>query len=173
MNYKLIAYIAHPITGRTGKELNEESRRTEVILKRYGIKVLDPILIEKLPSTDTCVPNRPDQDGSVLWKEDEAAIRESHVLINIAAELKSEGVLWELGYARFLLWKPIIRIYKPGSNPHMASIFKGDVIAFSLEEAAYIINRRWGTWSKRIMWRIKMLSRSLPKFIWRQIREFK
>lgn len=169
----LKAYIAHAITNRTGAELNKESIITEIVLNKHDIQVIDPVLVEKIPNTDEVIPNRPDKDGLTIWKEDEASIRAAHVLIDITPELKSEGVLWEICYARFLLWKPVIRVYKPGSQPHMATVFKGDVIAFSLEEAAQKINELWGTRWKRVQWRLGVLKRSLPKFVKYQFGEFK
>lgn len=169
----VIAYVAHAITGRTGRSLNAESRATAAALAEYSMIGLDPVLIEKIPDTDEIIPNRPDSGGKEIWGADEAAIRQAHVLLDITPELKSEGVLWEIGYARFFLWKPVIRVYKPGSSPHMAMIFKGDVIAFSLEEAAKIIHERWGTRNKRNLWRIKMLLKSFPKFLKYQLNEFK
>lgn len=169
----VVAYVAHAITGRTGTALNAESRATEVALTHYNIVGLDPVLLEKIPDTDEIIPNRPDDGGQVIWGGDEAAIRRSHVLLDITPELKSEGVMWETGYARFFLWKPVVRVYKPGSSPHMAMVFKGDAITFSLEEAAKVIHERWGTRRKRIIWRLKMLFRSLPKFFLYQLGEFK
>ncbi len=167
------AYVAHAITGRTGSALNAESRATKRALLKYGIVGLDPVLLEKIPDTDEVIPNRPDVGGQVIWGGDEAAIREAHVLLDITPELKSEGVMWETGYARFFLWKPVIRVYRPDSSPHMAMVFKGDAITYSLEEAAEVIHERWGTRKKRFIWRIKMLFRSIPKFIKYQIQEFK
>lgn len=170
---QVIAYVAHAITNRTGRDLNTESRITDEILKAYGIIGLDPVLLEHIPDTDEIVPNRPDTDGLTIWQGDEKAIRDSHVLLDITPEMKSEGVLWEIGYARFFLWKPVIRVYKPGSSPHMAMVFKGDAIVYSLEEAAQIIQERWGTVEKRREWRLEMLRKSLPKFVAYQISEFK
>lgn len=169
----LLAYVAHAITGRSGKELRQESDITQIVLNRHGIDVIDPVLQENIPSTDEIVPNRPDADGLTIWRGDEAAIRKAHVLIDITPESKSEGVLWEICYARFFLWKPVVRVYKPGSSPHMASIFKGDAIAFSLDEAATLINDKWGTKEKRRSWRWGMLKKSLPKFLRYQWGEFK
>lgn len=169
----LTAYVAHAITNRTGNELWKESTITEIVLRRNGIKAIDPIVIEGLPRTDEPVPNRPDAGGDIIWRRDKKAIRDSHVIIDITPESKSEGVLRELGYARFFLWKPVIRVYKPGSEPHMATVFEDDVIAYSLDEAAKIIIDRWGNWPKRIFWRLKMLSTSFPKFLWYQFLELK
>ncbi len=169
----LTAYVAHAITNKTGNEVWKASIITELVLRRYGIKALDPIVIEGIPRNDEPIPNRPDADGSVIWHRDKKAIRDAHVLLDITPESKSEGVLRELGYARFFLWKPVIRVYQPGSEPHMATVFEDDVIAYSLDEAAKIIVARWGTWPKRILWRLKILFTSFPKFLWYQLLEFK
>jgi hypothetical protein len=169
----LNAYIAHAMTNRPGSELWNESTITEIILGRHGITTIDPVIEENIPNTDDVIPNKPGADGLIAWNNDKRAIRRSHVVIDITPESKSEGVLRELGYARFFLWKPVIRVYRPGSSPHMITVFEDDVIAYSLEEAAQIINERWGTWKKRFVWKLGILKRSLPKFIKYQIGELK
>ena len=167
------AYVAHAMTSRTGNVLWSESESVLNVFSKYHISVYDPVIIENIPRIDEPVPNKPGKDGLHAWNNDKLAIRRSHVLVDVTPELKSEGVHRELGYSRFFLWKPTIRVYKPGSDPHMVTIFEDDVITFSLEDAAQIINERWGTWPKRIIWRLKMLVISLPKFLLYQIQEFK
>ena len=176
---KLIVYVAHGMTGLPWNEVKANSERVQNLLESYGIEVIDPINIENdsvsnsISTDKSAIPNRPDDGGKKAWYSDKAGIRKAHVLLDITPEMKSEGVLRELGYARFYLFKPTIRMYAPKSNPHMITIFEDDAVVRSLEEAVEVMLDRWGTWPKRIMWRIKMLSRSLPKFIWRQIMEFK
>lgn len=171
---KIKAYVAHAMTGRVWEDVLEESRVTNEILSKHDIEVFDPVFIEEvITSEKDTIANIADDNGIKSWKGDKKAIRDVNVMLDITPEMRSEGVLRELGYSRFLLWKPTIRVYKPGSKPHMISVFEDDVIAYSLEEAATIIHERWGTFTKRTWWRIKMLNRCLLKFIWYQIREFK
>ncbi|MEE9214894.1 MAG: hypothetical protein V3U54_08890 [Thermodesulfobacteriota bacterium] len=167
-------YLAHAMTGRKWEDVQEESKESTRILNSYGIDVFDPIYIEEvITGAKDKIGNEADDNGLRSWRGDKKAIRDVHVMLDITPEMRSEGVLRELGYSRFLLWKPTVRVYKPGSKPHMITIFEDDVVAYSLEQAALIINERWGTWFKRFVWRIKMLARCLPKFIWHQIKEFK
>ena len=161
------------MTNRPGSILNAESKMVADIFSRYDIEVYDPVTIEGIPWTEEIIPNKPGTDGLKAWNNDKQAIRQAHVLVDVTPELKSEGVHRELGYSRFFLWKPTIRVYHLGSDPHMITVFEDDVIAFSLEEAAIIINERWGTWGKRTLWRFKILALSLPKFLLYQIQEFK
>jgi hypothetical protein len=41
-----------------------------------------------------------------------------------------------------------------------------------MEEAAYEVQRRWGSWQKRFMWRVRMLNRSFINFVVCQIKEW-
>ena len=179
MSNKTIIYVCHAMTGRPWNEVKDQSRAVKVFLESRGFEVIDPIEIENdsvsenIDTDESSIPNRIDEGGKKAWYGDKIAIRKAHVVLDITPELKSEGVLRELGYARFYLFKPIIRLYQLKSEPHMVTIFEDDAVVRSLEEAADVIEDRWGTWPKRIMWRIKMLSRSLPKFIYRQFLEFK
>ena len=174
MTTNIKAYLAHAMTNRIWADVQAESKEATRILNENGIEVFDPIYIEEVISdAKDKIGNEADDNGLRSWQGDKKAIREAHVMLDITPEMRSEGVLRELGYSRFLLWKPTVRVYKKGSKPHMITIFEDDVIAYSLEEASKIIQDRWGTWFKRFVWRVKMLNRCLPKFIWNQIREFK
>ena len=169
------AYLAHAMTARVWSDVLAESKEATSILNAHNIGVLDPVFIEEVISDDVSdkIDNVADASGKKSWFGDKKAIRNAHVLIDITPESKSEGVLRELGYARFFLFKPVIRVYKPGSKPHMITEFEDDAIVYSLEEAGKVIHKRWGTLTKRVLWRLKMLFRSIPKFIWYQICEFK
>ena len=176
---QLIVYVAHAMTGLPWNKVKENSERVRKILENNGIKVIDPINIENESvsesiSTDTSkIPNRADDGGKKAWYGDKTAIREAHVVLDITPELKSEGVLRELGYARFYLWKPVVRLYKEDSEPHMITVFEDDAVVRSLEEAVKVMKEKWGTREKRVTWRKALLQRCLPNFIKHQIEEFK
>ncbi len=89
--------------------------------------------------------------------------------------LKSEGVSHEIGYARYTLWKPVIRVYEEGKLPIKSSVawFEDDCIVDDKRLVIEYILRIHGTWFKRAKWRLKLLNRSLLKWIFYQIREFK
>ena len=179
MSNKTIVYVCHAMTGRPWNEVKDQSRAVKVFLESRGFEVIDPIEIENdsvsenIDTDKSSIPNRIDEGGKKAWYGDKIAIRKAHVVLDITPELKSEGVLRELGYARFYLWKPVIRLYKEKSEPHMVTIFEDDAVVRSLEEAADVIEERWGTQEKRVAWREALLQRCLPTFIKHQANEFK
>ena len=168
------AYIAHGMTGRTGEELINESLHVLEVCKRYGVNPLDPVIEEGVKKTDPRVQSTNDVLPR-LWKRDKEMIRNAHVLIDVTANRKSEGVAHEIGYARYSLWKPTIRVsmsYTRNPNISIANL-EDDLIVASIEQAAYFAQLRWGTWGKRLRWRIKMLTRCFPKWVVHQLMELK
>jgi len=168
------AYIAHAMTGRPGEELIRESLHVLEVCKKYGIEPLDPVIEEgvkftqsKLLSSNEILP--------VLWSRDKEMIRNAHVLIDVTADRKSEGVSHEIAYARCFLWKPVIRVsatYARNTSISIANL-EDDLVVASIEQAAYFAQLRWGSFGKRLKWRLKMLNRCLIKFIVYQIGEIK
>ncbi len=98
-------------------------------------------------------------------------IRDAHVLVDLTGPAKSEGVAHEIGYARYNLWKPIVRVW-PGLGPSVAWL-EDDVIVPTAAHALVEAQRRWGTPFKRRLWRAKMLNRCLLRWIANQIGEWK
>jgi hypothetical protein len=162
-------YCAKRMTGVPGRQLVAEAKRNKIILEKHGITVLDPVLAEKVKRT-----YRPLHNGfSTLkkyWFRDKALIQEAHAILDCTPQFNSEGVKHEIGYARYFLWKPVVRIY-PDLGPSVARI-EDDFIAGSLDEAADMMNEKWGTWWKRFKWRLLLVNRCLPKFLWLQLKEW-
>lgn len=168
------AYIGHGMTGRSGEELINESLYVLEVCKKYGIEPLDPVMVEGVKKVDPRV-QASNEMLPLHWKRDKEMIREAHVFIDITANRKSEGVAHEIGYARYSLWKPVIRVsldYARNQNISVANL-EDDLIVASIEQAAYFAQLRWGTFGKRFRWRIKMFARCLPRWICYQLQEFK
>lgn len=161
-------YCATAMTGRTGKELVAQSAYVKKVLNFYGLEILDPISVEGVKKDDKPLMNAP----GVLkkyWKRDKEMIRQAHVVLDVTGPAKSEGVAHEIGYARFFLWKPVVRVY-PNLGPSIAR-FEDDLIVSNLHEAGWMINDLWGTRKKRLTWRLKMLNRCLLRFFYYQFLE--
>jgi len=167
-------YIAHAMTGRPGNDVVKESYQAKIILGNYNIQVLDPVTVESVKSNNVkiSVSNELLQN---YWRRDKKMIRESHVLLDLTPERKSEGVSHEIGYARYFLWKPVIRVYPFSKKPSNLSValFEDDFITDSLNEAATHIIKVHGTWMKRSYWRLKLLIRCFMKATWYQLKEWK
>lgn len=168
------AYIAHAMTGRSGEEMHRESAEAKEVLAMFGIKALDPVVAEGIdPTLKSLNPQLEGiEDFRGHWKRDKRMIREAHVFIDLTPNLHSQGVIHELGYARYFLWKPVFRVgadFAPVSVAH----FEDDFIVPDLFEAALTIKERFGTMPKRFAWRIRLYARSYLKACWYKLKEWK
>jgi len=169
----ITVYTAQKMTGRSQAEMVDLAKKAKRIFESSGIRVLDPVLEEHVKHTNQPLQDKPLSLLHDYWTRDKAMIREANVVVDLTPEMKSEGVAHEIGYARYGLWKPIVRVYGEGSKPaSMIAIFEDDLIVHSLEEAAVQINKYWGSLLKRIMWRISLYNRCLPKWVLYQLQEW-
>lgn len=167
-------YLARSMTGRIKDEIVTEAKTDKDFFEAAGFKVLDPVEEEKVqPTKQVLVSSKKAMDQ--YWPRDKAMIREAHVVIDMTPGRKSEGVAHEIGYARYTLWKPVLRVYPKGELPMKSSVawYEDDVIVDSKEEVVEYLLRVHGTFTKRLKWRLNMLNRSLLKWIGYQIGEFK
>jgi hypothetical protein len=166
-------YLATPMTGRTGKELWDELLMTRPIYEKHGIEVISPIEKEGISPDKAIIKDRTEEEMIEIWKhKDKGQIRSTNVFVYMASKLTSQGVMKEYALARGVCWKPTIGIYLHGVKPGFITKAEDDVVALSHEEAAKIIITRWGTRWKRFVWRVNMINRSIPSWIWQQFREF-
>lgn len=167
-------YTAQKMTGRDQAEMVNMAKKAKKVFEGAGIKVLDPVLEEHVKPTNEVLVDKPLSLLKDYWKRDKQMIREAHVVVDLTPESKSEGVAHEIGYARYNLWKPVVRVYSGDSKPaSMIAIFEDDLIVHSLEEAAVQIQKYWGSWLKRALWRLGLMNRCLPRWIYYQIGEWK
>jgi len=167
-------YTAQKMTGRDQKEMVDLAKKAKKVFAGAGIDVLDPVLEEHVKPTNEILVDKPLNMLRDYWSRDKQMIRESHVIVDLTPESKSEGVAHEIGYARYALWKPVVRVYSEGSKPaSLIAVFEDDLIVHSLEEAAVQIQKYWGNWLKRALWRLGLMNRCLPKWLWYQAKEWK
>ncbi len=167
-------YVARAMTGRIKEDVVNEAKQDKEFLEKAGLTVLCPVAEENVkPAQQILLSSKKAMDG--YWPRDKAMIREAHVLFDASPHLNSEGVKHELGYGRYCLWKPVVRIFPEGKLPIQSSVarYEDDYICDSLVEAIEYVYRAHGSWFKRVGWRLKMLNRSLPKWLLFQIGEFK
>ena len=158
------------MTGRPGNELVAQSTEVERLCKLYGVIALDPIKSEGVKAEKKPLNN----GGDLLveyWKRDKAMIKSAHVIIDVTGPAKSEGVAHEIGYGRYFLYKPIIRVY-PGLKTSIARL-EDDYIAGSLDDAIFTAVKEFGTLWKRLLWRLKLYNRCLPGMIAAFFREWR
>lgn len=159
-------YLARGMTGRNKADVVLEANADKLFLESAGFTVLDPVSAEGVKAEDKPLHSTK-TDMDIYWKRDKQMIEEAHVLFDMSPHLKSEGVAHEIGYARYFLYRPIVRVYPLGGVPNRASVawFEDDLLVDSLEEAIEYILRIHGTSRKRFIWRLKLYIRCLPKMI--------
>jgi hypothetical protein len=164
MKPKVKVYTAAKMTGRDKKEMVETALHNKRIFESYGIGVLDPVLEEKVKPVKGILIDTPVSLLKDYWKRDKQMIREAHVVVDTTPDMKSEGSAHEIGYARYHLWKPVVRMYPHSAIPaSMIVLFEDDLIVHSPEEAAIQIQKYWGTWFKRFLWRLSIYKRCYLK----------
>lgn len=166
-------YLCRSMTGRIKEDVVMEAKKDKKFFERAGFKVLCPVSEEKVKSTvEILMASK--ETMSLYWARDKQMIREANVILDMTPDRKSEGVAHEIGYARYHLWKPIIRIYQLGNLPAQSSVayFEDDYLCDSLEEAVEYILRKHGTWFKRLKWRLNLFNRCLLKSLWYKLREW-
>lgn len=166
------AYIACRMTGRDRSEQVKRARYVCAILRQYGIDPISPVLAENVKDEPGPLINDDRARLAGFWKRDKEIIRyEAHVILIDGAHEKSFGVEREYSLSRWLLWKPTVLLMP--KLPLTVVDFEDDYVAHTLEEAGEYIRANYGTFWKRVVWRVKMLSRCLPKFIFDQLYQFR
>lgn len=166
-------YIACSMTGRDKLEMVHRARRVCEIFREAGITPISPVVEEHVQETPGKLINNDKERLHGFWKRDkDIIIREAHVVFMDHAEMKSFGMEREYALARGCLWKPTV-IYVPIGTPTSVAQWEDDKIFTSVHEAAKYIVEMWGTKSKRRMWRFKMLLRTLPGWVYRQVLQWR
>ncbi len=167
-------YPCRSMTGRVKEEVVQEAIADKEWFEKAGLTVLCPVIAENVqPTKQVLCSSKKAMDK--FWPRDKEMIREAHVVVDMTPGLKSEGVAHELGYSRYALWKPVVRVYPEKKLPIPSSVawYEDDYICDSKEEALEYILRVHGTLFKRLNWRLRLLNRCLLKWLFYQVCEFK
>lgn len=162
-------YLACSMTGLTGYKIWQDYRRRKKIYRRYGIRVNSPVPGEGIKATRRPLPNRPGHVGQQIWAKDKLLIRKSNVMVYPLLKRRSQGCEWELVLSRGAYWKPTVYLH---DTPGFISREQSDIVCETDQQAARLIVKQFGSRFKRLIWRFKMLNKSLPKWLGQQIKEF-
>jgi hypothetical protein len=160
------------MTGQDQVKLIKDAEHITKLFTDAGFRVFHPVLEEglkhkheKLTASAATLPPK--------WRLDKEAIRHSFCLVDASADLKSEGREHEVGLMRYCYWRPVIRISpRHAQGFYSIACLEDDIIVGSSEEAVLTIKKLFGTRSKRVWWRLKMLNRTLIRFFIEQVRGF-
>lgn len=157
-------YLARGMTGRKKSEVVAEAAKDRDYLRRAGFIVLDPVEEEGVKAgKGTILASKKQMDE--FWKRDKELIREANLVFDMTPLHKSEGVQHEIAYARYFLWKPVVRVFPLGKLPPASSIsfYEDDCVVDSLDEAIEYSLRVHETWFKRFNWRLRLYRRCYLK----------
>ncbi len=155
------------MTGRTMRELVAEAWADRLVLNRMCIRVIDPVIEEKVPDMDKPLTSLDEQELKLKWYADKRFIREVDAVIHTNADLYSKGGMLEVGYNRFFLWAPTVWVSSKEAAGHLTvAKFEMDVICGNVSAAGYMVNARWKTWWQRFKWRLPIEMKGLPWLLW-------
>jgi hypothetical protein len=171
---QLKIYCARAMSGRVKSEVLAEAQAANAYLRYSGIEPLDPVTQEGIEAVPEVIA-APEGQLREFWQRDKEMIREAHVVFDFSPHMKSEGVAHEVAYARYLLWKPVVRVYAHENDVPTVSVarLEDDYLAPNLYQAVLYAKTFFGTRRQRIIWRLRLLKRCLWKFLVYQAGEWK
>jgi len=165
----VVVYGACRMTGVDKAQLVARQLRVKEIMEEYGITFISPVLEENVKPEHGKLVNHDKDQLRGFWKRDKEIIAKlAHVVFMDQGQHKSFGMERELGFNRYTLWKPTVMLV-PAGTPLSVAQFEDDEIFYSVHHAAQEIVNRWGTRYQRWIWRVKMLTRSLPRWLYLQV----
>lgn len=164
----LKVYVAQRMTGQYCDEMVTEALKASRALANFGFHALSPVLNEAISNKHELLPDTSLEDLRKHWQKDKRLLQDAHIVLDLNGLGKSDGVNTELGYARFFLWKPVIRIHPKAGM--LISTLEHDVVVASLSDALLFMRETWGTKRQLLWWRLKVLNRSLLKFVTLQVK---
>lgn len=163
-NRKPKIYIARAMTGFDQAEIVKQASEDKAFFENAGFEVLCPVLKEKVKPVHKALSSDT-KHMNIYWPQDKRMIREANALVNMSPHVASLGVIREHGYARYHLWKKVVSVFPKGKLPAISSVasYEDDAVVDSREEAAIYLLRTYGTYWKRLVWRLKIYKRSWLK----------
>ncbi len=160
-------YTAQAMTGEIKSDVVAKDIRDREFLEKAGFKVLSPVFEENVkPTSSIQVQTKEEMD--YFWFRDKQMIREAHVLFDMSPHKNSEGCKHELGYGRYFLFKPVVRVFPEGKLPLSSSVayFEDDIVVDSLLEAVEWVCRVYGTPLKRLKWKLNLFNRCFINYLY-------
>lgn len=166
-------YGACPMTGRDRKQQVMRAKYIKAMFAQKGLNLISPVLEENVPAIKGPLIQESATQLEQYWKRDKEIIAyEAHVVFVDGADEGSVGVGREYAFSRYTLWKPTVLLWNKPRGVTVAQ-FEDDFVVSDPLDAAILIKELWGTWEKRMWWRFKLLVRTLPVFLYRQIAQFR
>lgn len=152
---KVKIYTAQRMSKRMADEMVLEAQMLVRTCENYGFIALNPVFDEEVKPIHAPYPYPSNLEE--YWYRDKKMIREADIVLDYATNNQSDGANKEIGYSRWCLWKPSVRVWiGPGA---MISRIEDDLVVPTLKEAMELITEKWGTYQKLGAWRKAMWER--------------
>lgn len=161
-------YVACKMTSRDKAEMHRRAKFVCEVFAAYGLKAVSPVLEEQIKDEPGRLVNHDKELLHSHWKRDKDIVRyETRVTVLDHAEMKSFGMEREYGLNRYCLWKPTL-ILIPQGTPLSVAQFEDDQIFYSAHSLAAYVSAHWGSRWSYWRWRLMLLIRKLPRFVFDQ-----
>jgi len=160
---KVKIYTCQRMTGRECIEMRAEADMLVRVGEVRGFQILNPVIEENIPYEHKLLENVQQEKLEKYWKRDKEMIREADILLDYKTQNLSDGSNKEVGYNRFCLWKPTVRVWD--GKGALISRIEDDLVIPTLAEAMDVITDKWGTYEKLGEWRLQLFERSFPKWL--------
>jgi len=162
-----LVYLAQPMTGYSKTEAVKLARYAVLEFGRVGISCFSPVLEEGVKGEPGVIVS---EGLDWKWAMDKDAMNRCFVLVNIRADAKSFGCEDEYGRHRYSEWQPSIRVSPRHADGYFSiANYQSDSVVGTIPEAAALVQERWGSRTKRIIWKLKIWAH-LPYWVLRQLK---
>lgn len=167
--FRLKVYLACAMTNRFCDEILADSKKAKEEFSKYGIDVWSPAIEEGIPDKHVKLTSISKEDLMAKWEIDKKeGLQSCHVMYISSGDTGSRGVGQERGYARWYLWRPVVRKHE-GEHYFSITDIEEDGSVTSHRLAAAYVNKNWNSRSKWVMWKLHHIFFGIPKFIWIQV----
>lgn len=153
-------YLSGSLDGRTKQEIEKEHRPVRKAVLKMNWKFFDPFLKERRMISHIVTVDRTRMLMEEIVHIDKVAIKDSDILLVLTGDISSKGTFLEIGYARYHLVMPVVAIapiHAAGRHTSWLST-EVDYVARDYKESLKMIDLKWGTPEKRLIWRCSILA---------------
>ena len=122
------------MSGLPAIEVAARSAAARLVAKTWGLAFYCPVKTENIQATPQPI-QASRAELKKFWKRDKEMIDKSDVLIDIYADQKSDGVYWEMGYAKYRRKIPVVRVYRRAIPECSISGLEADYLANCVSNA--------------------------------------
>lgn len=162
-------YLAMSFTGRRAEAISKEMKKAKAIFSKHKLDLISAWDRERgYYEDDEIVGKGLEKDIlRILWIQDKFDIERSQVVCAVHTRKFSKGAACEAAFNRYALMRPTVWC---DTGYESVRMLEDDAVFDTLEECARHIDKHWGTWYKRVWWRLTHIY--TPKVVWKRVKRF-